>query len=899
VAKLPREIAALLEQQGPARAVGPFVLVRQLGTGGFAPVWLAKEMYGGTELRAAAVKLFALSRAGSAGASDHRRRIIDEARALCRVEHPNIVRFYALPTDHERGVIGLAMELVDGPPLTAAIQQHGKLSVEAAVAVGVSVASALAAIHRSGLVHRDVKPGNVIEQRGTFKLIDFGIAAAEHAVAPVHEERPRRPRTMVLDDLPLEIAHTKAATLGERLTRDGGTSSNDALKSLTGTLGYIDPERIQSPEQPATSASDLYGLGAMLYECLGGMLPAVAAARADGSSGLKGEVLDGRARAPSMGSLEPGLPVALAHLVDSLVEPKAADRPASAEAVATELERIRGELSGHKRVLPPEDTGPFRAFARFEEGDRDVFFGRRSEVAGILETLRSRGVVALVGSTGAGKSSLARAGVVPAIRDGELVGWPKHWDVAVLTPGSAPDDSLALALRSHMGEVVPNDEEPLWDALITRVQTTGRGLLIVVDQLEEIATLGGGRDTLLARLVARIGEHPVPGVRALVTMRQDMLKDVLAIPRLGKIVVGGATLVAPLGESAWAEVLDHATAAYGYTYDEPRLREDILRDLRGTSSAMPLVQFALSRLWEKRDRQKRQVTMLAYLAMGGINGALEKYADKTVERIASGAPEARLVVERVLLSLTTASGTRAVRRLDALEPRERRTVDALIQSRLVVHDGSGVTLAHDSLVAHWMLLRGLVAAAREDRVRAEELERAAGKWLGDPDPGVLWRRRQLAVAEDLAKRGHVALSDGATIFLRASRRAERSGAFVLVGTAVVMLALGGAGGLYELSRARAMRDDALRDLGNAKSSESEAKVERDTERNLSEARARKLVEAEESTQSALAEVTRLQGAIDAGTYCPHLSVTPPTAKTAPPSGPPCPQADPLCYLRAN
>src|SRR5277367_1717335 len=114
---LSQPLKSLLDLPDAERRLGPVVLVAPLGRGGFAPVWLARERYGAMELRTAAVKLFSLNALDGTSAPLHRARVIDEARALCRVEHPNVVRFYALPTDEARGVIGLAMEHVAGTPV--------------------------------------------------------------------------------------------------------------------------------------------------------------------------------------------------------------------------------------------------------------------------------------------------------------------------------------------------------------------------------------------------------------------------------------------------------------------------------------------------------------------------------------------------------------------------------------------------------------------------------------------------------------------------------------------------------------------------------------------------------------------------------------------------------------
>ena len=122
-------LTALLLAPAEERWIGPFRLVRQLGRGGFAPVWLAEEIYDGRKLRDAAVKLFSLPDGiapGSAAAARWRDSILDEARALCRVEHPGVVRFYALHRDDARGVVGLVMEHVAGVSLDVALDERGQ-----------------------------------------------------------------------------------------------------------------------------------------------------------------------------------------------------------------------------------------------------------------------------------------------------------------------------------------------------------------------------------------------------------------------------------------------------------------------------------------------------------------------------------------------------------------------------------------------------------------------------------------------------------------------------------------------------------------------------------------------------------------------------------------------------
>jgi eukaryotic-like serine/threonine-protein kinase len=250
MARLAPAITRFLDRPAEERRLGPFELVKQLGRGGFAPVWLAKEVYGATELRSAAVKLFSLqrsqrSRGKSASAGKARDRIVAEARALCQVEHPNVVRFYSLPIDEGSGVMGLAMEHIAGTPLDLRLSTSGRLSIAEALAVGIAIASALSAVHRAGLVHRDVKPSNVIEAAGVYKLIDFGIAAADILRAP--ESAPSAPDVVHMDDLPLEVP--------SRAARETLAHATLSLGLQSGTVGYIDPVCV-TMSSPATPASE-------------------------------------------------------------------------------------------------------------------------------------------------------------------------------------------------------------------------------------------------------------------------------------------------------------------------------------------------------------------------------------------------------------------------------------------------------------------------------------------------------------------------------------------------------------------------------------------------------------------------------------------------------------------
>jgi serine/threonine protein kinase len=773
-------VEAVVARRG--HRVGPFHLKKQLGAGGFAPVYLAAETYGDQVLRNVALKLFVLPKMTDALASDRRiqESLVQEARALCKVEHPNVVRFFQIVEDPDARLLGIAMELVRGTSVASTLTSLGKLPVPRVLDIGIAVASALSAVHHAGLVHRDVKPDNVVETDDGYKLIDFGIAVRD---TPTSESSvPVLVAAPLLDGLAMDVTTDVSEVSG--LTAQSRT--------LAGTMGYIDPESLRE-SIAATPASDLYALGAMLYECLANRLPA--------SPGeaiydrLVVDVMVGRAPAPPLASVAPWVPTALAELVDHLVRPARGARPRSADWVLSELERIRRAMSGVGGALPSEDEGPFRGLDCFEKRHRAVFLGRSTELASALETLRSNGLLSVVGASGSGKSSLARAAILPEIEEQGLGRWPPKWDTAVAMPGADARVAILAALRPFV--VLPADEvDPgaVVQALLTRAEQQGRGLVLLIDQLEEIVTQGtlSGRRFAI-ELLASIAERPLPGLRAVVSIRRDLLDPLLAEEDLGRALGRGMLLVAPLSAPTWREIVSEGVRRYGYTVDD-ETTSAIVDELRGMDAAMPLVQFALAKLWERRDRAARTLPLRALAEIGGIRGALEMHAESLVSSIVSRRGGAALVaIERMTMVLTTPQGTRLSvgdRELLARveHPLGPEVLSALEAARLVVRDGPTVAFTHDSVLVGWRRLADWIRRARADRELAAELEQQAGRWEARRLKELHWSGLRLGEARFLVQRGTVRLTPRAHAFVKASRSAElrrTAGGFGLVGAILV------------------------------------------------------------------------------------------------------------------
>jgi serine/threonine protein kinase len=828
---LPLLLRGFLDLSDEKRRLGPFYLIKQLGKGGFAPVWLAREKYGNTELRTAAVKLFYLpddvaqETAGlppdAKEGKQRRERIIEEARALCQVEHPNVVKFYSLQIDEQRGIVGLAMEYVAGRSLQKVLHDEGTLSAAKTVTLAIAVTSALREIHAAGLLHRDIKPANIVESSGTYKLIDFGIASAERGTKKRFTLGRKDGAGLPRADLPAEPRGTRAATrvngnlispLSIGVERDCSSSSNH---QVTGTMGYIDPICVRTG-LPANIASDLYSLGVVLFECLVGAVPAKVGSK--NLQGLNASILDGRMAAPRLESVAPHLPLSLAALINFLLDAMPECRPYSAAQVARELERIADELSARRRSLPEEKTGPFRGLGRYEASDRDVYFGRVAEILDAIGLLRSRGLITLIGASGSGKSSLARAGIVPAIVNGALDSGIDSWDVAITEPGSNPQLFIGSALASFIPRAQRDAPEALVTRLATRAQMSGRGVVLVIDQAEELATLADASGCeWVFDLLNRLGERVIPGVRTVITVRRDLLDPLLSLNAGAAILIKDVLLVTPLTHQSWSRVLDQSLEVYGYRFEDAALRDDILDELKGSAAAMPLVEFALSELWKQRDTARKLITRDSYLAIGKIGGALGRYADRALDQFASGNAPAREIARAVFLAFTTPQGTQAKKTLEQLvdevaSPMTPVIVEHFERYRLLVRDADetpGIRLAHESLLTQWETLQRWIAEARASRELVEELERDALRWKRDAAAVAFLRGLRLASVEELLHGKSINLSNNARAYVAASRRAVMKTRLLTATAALLLLFVIGAAMLIHIQRITAVKNEAL------------------------------------------------------------------------------------------
>ncbi len=752
----------------PGTEFDGYRLVSPLGRGAMGEVMLAHD----TLLdRPVAVKLVTAAETDARS----RDRFAVEARAIARLQHPNVVAVHRI--GELDGVPYLVSEYVEGEPLDSL---DPPLEERRVLRIAAGLAGALSMAHRRGVLHRDIKPANVIlDGDGEAKLLDFGIAkllpespATETEQTPTAPE-PRRTEDPESTAIVSETENASDPTLD--LTRAGAT---------LGTPAYMAPEIWLG--RPASTRSDVYSFGALLFALCSGNPP---------HAGLAVEELARvvpRRAPPAAANAAPSISPELGAVIDRCLALDPSDRFSDGEELRAAISRLT--LRRRQGVLP--GGNPYRGLNAFDAEHSGLFFGRDSEIRMVLDRLANDPLVLVVGDSGVGKSSLGRAGVLP-----RMDGWvepPRRWKTASAVPGRHPVAALAAALAELAGAPEREakrllEEEP---AGVGRWLRTGLGerdgAVLLIDQLEELVTLSAAEEADLVAEALHWLAVPAPGIRVLGTVRGDFLGRLADLGPLGDDLGRALYFLRPLTEQRMRDAIVGPALAKGTSFESRELVEDLVSSATGSRGGLPLLQFALAELWEVRRPAERTISQTALKRIGGVEGALARHADDVLSRLL---PEERKAARRLLLRLVGPDGTR-VRLSDAeLGTDEsgsaRRALDSLVRGRLVVaRESEGLPayeIAHEALVKGWPTLSGWLTRDAESRLARDRLRRAAADWerLGRGREG-LFGAAQLREVERVDP---ATLSRTERAFLSRSRRARHRRRWAAIGVAAALCAL--------------------------------------------------------------------------------------------------------------
>ncbi|MEM9264633.1 MAG: caspase family protein [Cyanobacteria bacterium P01_F01_bin.13] len=403
-----------------------------------------------------------------------------------------------------------------------------------------------------------------------------------------------------------------------------------------------------------------------------------------------------------------------------------------------------------KAAAVVSDECPYRGLKVFDEAHTQFFFGREDEVDRLLDRLKHSNFVPVIGVSGSGKSSVVRAGLIPALRQ------MGNWRILEpIKPGIEPMAMLKNAfcqLVSHnrdvnrMAERISERDLLGAVALLAKTETLETPkILLVVDQFEEVFALGSPAsekqqfiDCLTG--IARVKDSPLAIVT---TMRADFLPDWLSYGELITSIQEDAVFLGRLQGQALLDAVEKPAQVQGHSI-ENGLLQLIADDMKAASNALPLLEFALEALWDERDTQNHCLTVDAYTAMDRLKGTLNSQATKVYDRLAKNEQG---WCRRICLSLIRigkeGKDTRqrqprdkllAMGQTDSEKELIDYVIDRLVGARLLVTGGDGqqryVDIAHEALMDGWQQFADWRQEDRDLQRLGQRTRDAYDEWVG-------------------------------------------------------------------------------------------------------------------------------------------------------------------------
>lgn len=758
-----------------------YEVIERIGAGGFGAVYRAKQT---TINREVAIKVILPGRSNQPAFI---RRFETEAHLIARLEHPHITPLVDYWRDPEGAY--LVMRYLRGGSLRQALAK-GPYELDTITTLLDQIASALEFAHRQQVIHRDIKPDNILlDEDGNAYLTDFGIAK----------------------DLTLQDAQTNP-------------------NAITGSVDYISPEQIRN--EAVTARTDIYSLGVMLFEMIMGTHPFenvspferlyqhisaplpkinnLPEALSDALNAIiqKATAKDPAQRYPDVMTLAIAFKDVIRHddsttqdlltiqkltlreheilqlIADGLTNRQIAEqlfitigttkwhvnqlykklgvrsrvqaiiRAREMALIITDSDDeivIGSEQSATISISLPEPENPYKGLHSFQTADARDFFGRDELVQKLIARMndsqsRYCRFLAIVGPSGSGKSSLVKAGIIPALWQGGLRGSEK-WFVVDMMPGNDPLGELETALTrvaanqaGNLRDYLTRDERGLVRAAALILPHDDTELVVLIDQFEEIFTLVDDekhRQHFLDLLHTAIADNR-SRVRVIVTLRADYYDKPLHYPKFGELLRVQMETVLPLSAKGLERAISAPAERVGVTF-EPGLVAEIVSEMTYQAGALPLLQYAMTELFEQREG--RVLTRAAYQAIGGAVGALANRAD---EIFLSFNEEAQGLTRQLFLRLVTlgegAEDTRRRVKLQEIMSLTDNTdmmeelIDAFASHRLLALDRDEATrsptleVAHEAILREWERLRYWLNESRDDIRQERLIALAASAW---------------------------------------------------------------------------------------------------------------------------------------------------------------------------
>ncbi|MCC5641593.1 caspase family protein [Nostoc sp. CHAB 5824] len=406
---------------------------------------------------------------------------------------------------------------------------------------------------------------------------------------------------------------------------------------------------------------------------------------------------------------------------------------------------------------------PYQGLKAFQAEQKEFFFGRKQVVRDILAKLSEKPFVPIIGASGSGKSSVVRAGLIPQLDDSQ-------WQVLKpIMPGFKPLRKLSGAFEQYFEG--PEKEEQLENLIYTEPNSLPAILenlpgsakfLLVVDQFEEVFTGGASQQEKqrFIDLLTQVVEIADSRLAVLITMRADFLEPCLQYPSLTQLIQTQAVFMPPLTGVDLKDTITEPAKLQGHSVEEGLVLK-ILEDVKQEPGFLPLLEFALTKLWDKRDQEKHQLTLEEYKNLKGLTGALNLHAEKVYHyqdyqkesptEEGKRSQQEKEWIQRIFLRLVrTGEGEKDTRQrqpkatllnIAGDDPKQRQQLSklldgeaGLVKGRLLVtgNDEQGqawIDLAHEALIEGWQQFAQWRQQDRDLRRLSDRLEDTRREWL--------------------------------------------------------------------------------------------------------------------------------------------------------------------------
>ncbi len=515
-----------------------------------------------------------------------------------------------------------------------------------------------------------------------------------------------------------------------------------------------------------------------------------------------------------------------------LIEGARKDNPGN-----TELEAFEKKIKQHYQNdpnVPKDDTKekdipippcPYKGLAAFKEKDKDDFFGRGKFVKDLVEYLHKNPLVALIGNSGSGKSSVVFAGLVPKLKE---EGWliasfrpqndPFYEVAAALVDYVDPELTERLRLKEIKGYVEDFEKNALWIQEVTKniIRRQERPLLLIADQFEETFTLNPDKNlqhNFLDHLV-KLAQEEQKQFRFILTMRSDFVSHTLQHADFGGVLDKSTRMLTAMSREELKEAIEEPAKTHNVSLEAGLtdvILDDVLtdKDKGDVAGRLPLLEFALTELWQKQE--KLILTYKAYEAIGKVEGALARHAEKIFEDYS---PKEQKQLEYIFTQLVRpGEGTEDTRQICTKKQLGEKSWDLvarLANERLLITgtlDKEGkkeetAEVIHEALIRRWQKLRGWVDTNREFITWRNYLRHTIETWEKEnKDGSMLLQGRRLEQAEEYLEKYKGQLED-AKEFIKASttkqkeieekqKRRQRNLVFAISAIAAVFAILAG------------------------------------------------------------------------------------------------------------